>query len=108
MRGFPAEDAFEFFLAGDEHGGITGTARTQFARNLASGDALRRIDDLQDREAAAVADVQGFAGNAVDLLAGADVGIGNVPHLEVIAATRSIGRGSIPAQNTGPGRARSR
>src|SRR5439155_728292 len=87
MRGFPAEDAFEFFLASDEHGGITGTARTQFARDFSAGDALRRIDDLQDREAAAVADVEGFAGNAVDFLEGADVGIGNVEHMDVIADT---------------------
>src|SRR5438105_15951084 len=98
MRGFPSEDAFEFFLAGDEHGGITGTARTQFARNLASGDALRRIDDLQAREAAAVADVESFTGNAVDFLEGADVGIGTVDHMGVIAATSSTGRGGRRAK----------
>src|SRR5207249_10747545 len=95
MRGFPSEDALEFFLAGDEHDRITRTARTQFARDFSAGDALRRIDDLQEREATAVADVEGFAGNAVDLLEGADVGIGSVEDMDVIADTGSIRRGAI-------------
>src|SRR5205807_7696492 len=83
----------------------TGTARAQFARNLASGDALRRLDDLQDREAAAVTDVESFTVNAVDLLEGADVRIGNVEHMDVIADTGSIARGVIRAENIDMGQA---
>src|SRR5438552_5610565 len=99
MRGFPAEDALEFFLAGDKHSGITGTAWTQFARDFAAGNALRHINDFQDGEAAAIADVEGFAGNAIDLLEGADVGISDIEHMDVIADAGSIGRRVIGAKD---------
>src|SRR6266702_2213669 len=82
MRGFPAENALELFLAGDENGGISRTTRTQFARDLA-----------------AVADVEGFAGNAVDLLKRADVGIGDIEHVDVIANAGSVRRGVIRAED---------
>src|SRR5437016_12153872 len=82
MRGFPAEDALEFFLAGDQHSGITRTAWTQFARDFAAGNALRHIDDFQDGEAAAIADVEGFAGNAIDLIEGGDGGMSGIEQME--------------------------
>src|SRR5260370_34387300 len=90
MGGFPAESSLEFFLAGHEDSGIAGTARTQFARDFASDDALRCIDNFQDREATAVADIESFAGNAADLLEGADVGIGDIEHMDVIADAGSV------------------
>src|SRR5229473_1147927 len=99
MGGFPAESALEFFLAGNENSGITGTARTQFARDFASDDALRCIDDFQDREAAAVADIESFAGNAADLLEGADVGIGDIEHVDVIADAGSVRCGVVRAED---------
>jgi hypothetical protein len=99
MGSLPAENALEFFLAGDKDGGITGTARTQFARDLATGDALRRIDNFQDREAAAVSNVEGFAGDAVDFLKRADVGIGDIEHVDVIADTGSVRCGVIRAED---------
>src|SRR6266849_3291819 len=89
MRCFPTKHALELFLAGDENSGITGTARTQFARDLAAGDALGRIDDFQDREAAAVADVESFAGNTVDLL----------EHVDVIADAGSVRCGIVRAED---------
>src|SRR5260370_952822 len=99
MRCFPTKHALELFLAGDEDSGITGTARTQFARDLAAGDALGRIDDFQDREAAAVADVESFAGNAVDLLKRADVGIGDIEDVDVVAEAGSVRCGIVRAEN---------
>ncbi len=99
MGGFPAEGTLEFFLAGDQHCGITGTARAQFARNLAAGDVLRRIDDFQDGEAAAVADVEGFSRNAFDLLEGTDVGIGDIEHVDVVADAGSVGCGIVRAED---------
>src|SRR5256886_16704843 len=99
MRGFPSEVTLEFFLASDQDSRIPGTARTQFARDLAAGDALRRIDDFQDGEAAAVADIEGFAGNAVDFLESADMGIGNIEHVDVIADAGSVGSGIIRAED---------
>src|SRR5712692_6065500 len=97
MGGFPAEGTLEFFLAGDQDRRITGTARTQFARDFAAGDALRRIDDFQNRVAAAVAHVEGFAGNAVDLFKRADVGIGDIEHMDVDADARSVRCGVVRA-----------
>src|SRR5467141_3565888 len=90
MRCFPTEHALELFLAGDQNGRVAGTAWAQFAGNLAAGDAFRRSDNFQDREATAVADVEGFAGNAVDLLKSADVGIGDIKHVDVIADAGSV------------------
>jgi len=99
MGCFPTEHALELFLAGNENSGITGTARTQFARDLAAGDTLRRSDNLQDREATAVADVEGFAGNAVDLLKSADVRIGDIEHVDVVADAGSVWRGIVSAED---------
>src|SRR6266403_4136097 len=99
MRGLPAKGMLKLFLAGNENSGITGTARTQFARDLAAGDTLRRGDNFQDREATAVADIEGLAGNAVDLLKSADVGIGNIEHVDVIADAGSVRRGIVRAED---------
>src|SRR5260370_39682769 len=99
MRCFPAEHALELFLAGNENSGITGTPRTQFARDLAAGDAFGRIDDFQDRKAAAVADVESFAGNAVDLLKRADVRIGDIEDVDVVAEAGSVRCGIVRAED---------
>src|SRR6266480_1081684 len=99
MRCFPTEHALELFLAGNENSGITRTARTEFLRDLAAGDTLGRSDNFQDREATAVADVEGFAGNAVDLLKSTDVGIGNIEHVDVIADAGSVQRGVVRAED---------
>src|SRR5713101_5859300 len=99
MRCFPTKHALELFLAGDEYSGITRTARTQFARDLAAGDALGRIDDFQNREAAAVADVESFAGNAVDFLKRADVRIGDIEHVDVVAEAGSVRCGVVRAED---------
>src|SRR5207302_466373 len=107
MRGFPSEVTLEFLLASDQDSRITGTARTQFAMDFAAGDALRRIDDFQDGEAAAVADIEGFAGNAVDFLESADMGIGNIEHVDVIADAGSVGSGIIRAEDIDMGQATS-
>src|SRR5947207_12894670 len=99
MRCFPTEHALELFLAGYEDSGITRTARTQFARDLAAGDTLRRRHNFQDREATAVADVEGFAGNTVDLLKSADVRICDIKHVDVIADAGSVCRGIVRAED---------
>src|SRR5260370_40306772 len=93
MGGFPSKGTLEFFLAGNENRGITGTARSEFARDSAAGDALGGIDDFQDREAAAVADVEGFAGNLGDFLQRADVGDGDIERADVIADAGTVGHG---------------
>src|SRR5216684_1567326 len=99
MRCFPTEHALELFLAGDQNGRVAGAPRSEFARDLAAGDALGGIDNFQDRESTAVADVEGFAGNAVDLLKRADVGIGDIEHVDVIANAGSVRRGVIRAED---------
>ena len=99
MRGFPAEGLLEFFLAGDKDGGITGAARTEFARNLAAGDAFRGVDDFENGEAAAVAYVEGFTGDAIDGFERAEVGIRNVEDVDVIADASAVGRGIVRAEN---------
>src|ERR1700676_3804064 len=99
MRCFPTEHALELFLAGDQNGRVAGAPWTEFARDLAAGDTLRRGDNYQDREATAVADVEGFAGNAVDFLKSADVGIGNIEHVDVIADAGSVRRRVVRSED---------
>ena len=94
MRCLPAQCVLEFFLAGDQHGGITGAPRTQFARNFASGDVLRYLDYFEDGKATAIADIESFAANAADFLQRANVGIGDVQHMDVVADASSI-RGRV-------------
>ena len=99
MRCFPTEHTLEFFFAGNENSGITGTARTEFLRDLAAGDTLGRSDNFQDREATAVADVEGFAGNALDLLKSADVRIGDIEHVDIVAEAGSVWCGVVRAED---------
>src|SRR6202521_4918458 len=99
MRCFPTEHALELFLAGDQNGRVAGAPRSEFARDLAAGDALGGIYNFQDRESTAVADVKGFAGNAVDLLKGADVGIGDIEHVDVVADAGAVRRGVVRAED---------
>src|SRR6202045_1403967 len=99
MRCLPTEHALELFLAGDQNGRVAGAPRSEFARNLAGGDALRRSDNFQDREATAVADVEGFAGNAVDLLKSADVRIGDIEHVDVIADAGAVRCGIVRSED---------
>src|SRR5712692_8983572 len=105
MRGFPTESTLEFFLAGNENSRITGAAGTEFTRDFAASDALRCIDDLQNREPAAVADVEGFARDAVDFLESAEVGIGDVEDVNVIADAGSVGCGVVRAEDIDMGQA---
>src|SRR6266513_2454224 len=99
MRCFPTEHTLELFLAGNENSGITRTARTEFLRDLAAGDTLGRSDNFQDREATAVADIEGFAGNAVDLLKSTDVRIGDIEHVDIVADAGSVWRGVVRAED---------
>src|SRR5882672_4087828 len=99
MGGFPAERFLEFFLASDEHGGITRTTWAELAGNFAAGDALRRADHFENGEAAAVADVERFAGNAVDRFERANVGIRDVEDVDVIANASAVGGGIVRAEN---------
>src|SRR6266567_344084 len=99
MCRLPAEDALELFLAGDQDGGIARTPRSEFAGDPAAGDALGGSNHLQDGEAAAVAHVESLAGNAVDLLKRANVGIGDVQHMDVIANTSAIGSGIVRSED---------
>src|SRR5467141_3886755 len=99
MGGFPAEGTLEFFFAGHKNCRIAGAAWTQFARDFAAGDALGGIDDLQDREAATVADVEGFTGNLADFLKRANMGIGDIEHVDVITDAGSVGRGVVSTKD---------
>lgn len=105
VGGFPAESALEFFLAGDENSRIAGTARTQFARDFAAGDALGGIDDFQDGEAAAVAHIEGFAGNFGNFLESANMGIGDIEDVNIVANAGSVRRGVVGPEYVDVGKA---
>ena len=99
VLGFPAKSAVKFFFAGHQDGGIAGAARRDFARNFAAGDFFGGVEDFEDGEAAAVADVEGFAGDGFDRFERADVGVGDVEDVDVIADAGAIGRGIVRAED---------
>jgi hypothetical protein len=100
MGGFPAERALEFFLAGDQNGGIAGAAKAELSGNLAAGDALGDINHIKNGKAAAVADVEGFAGNALDFFEGAHVGLGDIEDENDFRFAVSGGGGRVVADLT--------
>jgi hypothetical protein len=57
IRRFPAELRFDFFRAGDQNGGISGTAGQFFDRNGAAGYPASGVNDLADAEAGSISDV---------------------------------------------------
>src|SRR6202007_827210 len=95
MRGLPTEGVLEFFLAGNQNRRITGPPRAEFARNFTAGDALGHTDDFENREAAAIADVEGLAGNAVDFLECAGMRIGDIEHVYVVADAGAVRCGVV-------------
>src|ERR1700674_1971328 len=95
VGGFPAERALELFLAGDEDGRIAGAPRPELARDLAAGNALRRIDHFEDGKAPAIANVEGLTGNAFDFFERADVGIGDVQDVDIVTDASTVGCGIV-------------
>jgi len=88
-----------FVFAGDQHGGIAGAAGGEFARNFAAGDFFGGVEDFEDGKTAAIADVKSFAGDGFDRLEGAEVGIGDVQDVNVIADAGAVGGGIVRAEN---------
>jgi hypothetical protein len=99
MLRFPAEDAVELVFAGDKDSRIAGTTGRHFARNFAAGDFFSYVNDFENGEAATVANVEGFAGNGFDRLEGANVRVGDVENVDVIADAGAVGRWIVRAKN---------
>ena len=99
MLGSPAQGAVKFFFAGDQDGGIAGAAWGDFAGDFAAGDFFGGVDDFEDGEAAAVADVEGFAGNRFDGFERAEVGVGDVEDVDVIADAGAVGSWVVRAED---------
>src|SRR5215472_7690420 len=99
MAGAPAEDTGEFFVAGYEDGGVARAAGTEFAGNFLAGDALCALDDIENGVAASRAHVEGFAGHALDFFEGADVGIGDIQDMDVVAKAGAVGSGVVGAED---------
>jgi hypothetical protein len=99
VLGFPAEGLAKLFLASDQDGGIAGAAWGHFARNFATGDFFGRVEYFEDGKAAAVADVKGLAGNFFDGFERAEVGIGDVEDVDVVADAGAVGRGIVGTEN---------
>ena len=99
MLGFPTEGAVEFFFAGDEDGGIAGAARREFAGDFVTGDFFGGVDNFEDGEAAAVADVESFAGDGFDGFEGAEVRIGDIENVDIVADAGAVGSGIVGTEN---------
>src|SRR5271168_4922641 len=67
MLSFPAQHGLEFFFAGDQDGGVAGAAGGEAAGDFFAGDAFGGFDDFENGVAAGVADVESFAGDALDI-----------------------------------------
>jgi hypothetical protein len=99
MPSFPAEHAVKFVLTGDEHGGIAGAARRDFARNFATGDFFRGVDDFEDGKTAAVADIESFTGDRFNGFESAEVGVGDIQDVNVIADASAVRRGVVRTED---------
>lgn len=99
VLGFPAESAVKLVFAGDEDGGIAGAAGRKFARDFAAGDALGGVENFENGKAAAIADVESFAGNFFEGFESAEVGIGDIEDVNVVADAGAVGRRVIEAEN---------
>jgi len=99
VLGLPVEVAADFFAGGDQRGGIAGAARGKLVGDGLAGDAAGGVEDLKDGIAGAVADVVGFAGDAVDGFKGEDVGVGDVQDMDVIADTGAVGSGIVGTED---------
>jgi len=60
---------------------------------------LGGVHHFENGKAAAVSDVEGFAGNAIDFFESANVGICNVENVDVISDASSIRGGIVRAKN---------
>lgn len=99
VLGFPAEGLAELFFAGYQDGGIARAPRRHFARNLAAGDFFGGVEDFEDGKASAVANIEGFAGDGFDGLEGAEMGIGDVEDVDIIADAGAVRCGIVRAEN---------
>src|SRR2546423_3244559 len=90
---------FSFSFAGNQNGRVAWAPRPEFAWNFAAGDVLGGVDHFENGKAAAVSDVEGFAGNAIDFFESANVGICNVENVDVISDASSIRGGIVRAKN---------
>src|SRR5208282_4292107 len=97
--GFPAESLAELFFAGYQDGGVAGAAWEQFTGDFAAGDFFGGVEDFEDGETTAVANVEGFAGDFFQGFEGADVGIGDVQDMDVVADAGAIGCGVVVAED---------
>lgn len=89
----------KFVFAGDEDCGVTWPARRELARNTAAGDFFGGVEDFEDGEAPAVAYIEGFAGDFFYGFECADVGIGDIQDVNVVANAGAVGSGVIGAED---------
>jgi len=64
-----------------------------------AGDFFGGGNDFKDGKAAAVADIEGFAGNGFDGFESAEVGIGDIEDVDVVADAGAVGRGVVRAED---------
>ena len=103
MGGFPAQHGFQLFLAGDQDGRVTRPARRKLPRDFSAGDALGGFDDFQNGITATVANVEGFPSDALNFLKRAQVGVGDIQDVNIVADAGAIGRGIIGAKDINMG-----
>jgi len=89
----------KFFFAGDQHGGIAGATRGELAGDFAASDFFGSVNDFEDGEAAAVADVEGLTGDFFDGFECAEMGIGDVENVNVVSDAGAVGSGIVGTKN---------
>lgn len=99
MLGLPTKHAVELVFAGNEYGGVAGAARREFVRDFAAGYFFGGVEDFEDGKAAAVADVESFAGDGFDGFEGAEMGIGDVQNVDVVADASAVGGRIVGAKD---------
>ena len=93
--GFPAEIVLDGGGAGDEDGGVSGTAGETLDLDFASGDAADGLDDLQHAEAFPVADVVDDFMFGFERSQGEQVGVGEIFNVNIVANAGAVGGGIV-------------
>lgn len=98
--GGPAQELIGFCGIGDEGWWIAGTAWADFAADGLAGRGFGGLDYFQDGIAFARAEVDGKGiAFLFEMLKGADVGVGKVVDVDVVAEAGAVGRGIVRAED---------
>lgn len=92
VAGAPARARQDQVIVGDQRSRVARTPRAHDPSDLAAGDALDRVEDVQHRKAGAIAAVHGVAGLGIvhQQVQRVNVRVGQVADMDVVAHAGAV------------------